>query len=125
MNETPIRIWINDDDWAPQKDDNPSPHTIEYVRADICDPWAKERDRLRSERDQATHQAQTFSNEISNLQEDLRAQIGATDQRRAERDAYRKAKCENDERYIVERDQARAEVERLLQRIAALEARGK
>lgn len=41
---------------------------------------------------------------------DLRAQLAAVT---AERDAYRRAKQENDERYMIERDAARAEVERM------------
>ena len=44
------------------------------------------------------------------------------DRLRAERDAYKRAKAENDERYMLERDEARAEVARL--RAASAAAKG-
>ena len=45
--------------------------------------------------------------------------LATVDALRAERDAYRKAKQENDERFMRERDEARAEVERLTAKVAA------
>lgn len=39
----------------------------------------------------------------------------------AERDAYKRAKAENDERFLIERDQARAEAAALAARVAEME----
>ena len=50
---------------------------------------------------------------------DARAQVAALT---AERDAYKRAKAENDERFMLERDEARRERDTALARIAALEA---
>lgn len=50
---------------------------------------------------------------------DARAQVATLT---AERDAYKRAKAENDERFMLERDEARSERDTALARIAALEA---
>jgi len=66
------------------------------------------------ERDEANEAIEVARNVIAE-------RVRERDALRVERDAYKKAKAENDERFMLERDEARAEVARLreaLQRAA-------
>ena len=59
---------------------------------------------------------------IEGMLTDVPALLAEVERLRAERDAYRKAKQENDERFVVERDEARAERDAAREALARVEA---
>lgn len=56
---------------------------------------------------------QPLTQHIVNLMNQVEAMLNERDALKAELEAYKKAKAENDERFMLERDEARRDVERL------------
>jgi len=70
--------------------------------------------------DEVVTAAAMFANDAAALAEDVAALTGEVERLTRERDAYRKAKAENDERFMLERDEARRERDDLFMTVNAL-----
>lgn len=96
---------------------NAAPELIRLARESLNPPFTrrtlKERaEKAERERDEFKKRAHVYHLEADSAS-DIHALREALEKAERERDAYRKAKQENDERFTIERDQARAERDEL------------